>query len=362
MPRNTEKFLNLPQGTEGIHLDEALKHRTLTRNLNDLFTSWGYLPVNTPVFDFYDNYHHLLSGKTSDNIYRLMDRDGDLLMLRSDVTLFLARQMGLILRTDDLPVRVSYSDTILRHQHREDISKNEFFQTGVELIGVQGLPGDMEILLLLCRTMVDFELPYYLHLGSRNLFNEIIAPEYRTQELKEALEKRDTEELRRLFRLFNEEQTADFLTRFFLFIGNPEEFRAMLSEAGFLSPSALREARYLLTLSDELKTTGLAENLRLDLSETGSQPYHSGIVFQVYLDGIDSAVASGGRYDNLLENFGFKASSVGFSLLLRKVEALLRNRNKMNHDSAPLIAAGETWKEKYENGEKMRKKGRIVIL
>ena len=179
MPRIREKILNLPQGTEVLHLEEALQHRNITRTLNDLYTSWGYLPVKTPIFDFYDNYQSLLSRKDKENIYRLMDRDGDLLMLRSDITLFLARQMGLILNREDLPARVCYSDIILRHQNREDISKNEFFQTGVELIGADGLEGDMEILMLMNNTMSKLVVPYYLHMGSRNLFN-LLVPEEKT--------------------------------------------------------------------------------------------------------------------------------------------------------------------------------------
>ncbi len=103
-----------PQGAEGIYLEEAYKHRMIVSQIDRLFLSWGYLPVQTPVVDFYDLYQPLLEGKT-DTLYRLIDREGDLLLLRNDITLFLAKQMGLALSKEDLPVRVSYSDIILRH-------------------------------------------------------------------------------------------------------------------------------------------------------------------------------------------------------------------------------------------------------
>ncbi|MBI9102114.1 MAG: ATP phosphoribosyltransferase regulatory subunit [Spirochaetales bacterium] len=363
MPLKSEKILNLPQGTEVIHLEEALQHRTLTRTLNDLYTSWGYLPVKTPVFDFYDNYRQLLTGKGKDNIYRLMDRDGDLLMLRSDITLFLARQMGLLLGETELPTRVCYSDIILRHQHREDISKNEFFQTGVELIGSDGLEGDMEILLLLNKTMSKLELPYYLHLGSRNLFNLIIEEKNRSIKLIEALSERDIESLRSEFSvLFTPEKSA-FLCTFFQFIGNATEMKTLLTRGkDFLPVEALKEAEYLIKLSEELNSTGIKGELRLDLSEIGSQPYHTGIVFQAYMDGLDSAVAFGGRYNDLLAHFGFDAPSVGFSILLRKVEALLKKSSFEELELKPVKAEGCSWKERFENAEKLRKEGRIVTL
>ena len=143
-----KRYLQVPQGTEGVHLEEAYRHRRITQDMFDLFTLWGYLPVETPVFDFYDIYRPLL-GDSSKNVYRFVDREGDLLLIRSDITLFLAKQMGLWLREEDLPTRVCYGDTILRHQDPEDISKNEFFQMGAELIGKSGFDADLEILLLL---------------------------------------------------------------------------------------------------------------------------------------------------------------------------------------------------------------------
>ncbi|NBC28948.1 MAG: ATP phosphoribosyltransferase regulatory subunit, partial [Spirochaetes bacterium] len=136
MTAQRKNILRLPQGTESFHLGEALRHRERLRRLEDLYGSWGYLPVETPVFDFYDVYAPLMRSKAVGDVYRLIDREGELLLLRSDATLFLAKQLGLILQDEDLPVRVYYADTILRHQDPDDISKNEFVQTGVELIGV----------------------------------------------------------------------------------------------------------------------------------------------------------------------------------------------------------------------------------
>jgi ATP phosphoribosyltransferase regulatory subunit len=113
----TEKkngLLQIPQGVEGLYLEEAFRHRKITKHIENVFTLWGYLPVETPVFDFFDTYSHLLDKNRAEQTYRLIDREGELLMLRSDITLFLAKQMSLALDEKDLPVRVFYADTILR--------------------------------------------------------------------------------------------------------------------------------------------------------------------------------------------------------------------------------------------------------
>jgi ATP phosphoribosyltransferase regulatory subunit len=365
------KFLQLPQGTEGIHLEEALRHRRLTRNLNDLFTSWGFLPVKTPVFDFYDNYRDLMKTPGEENIYRLMDREGDLLLLRSDVTLFLARQMGLYLNREDLPVRVSYADTILRHQNREDISKNEFFQTGVELIGVEGYEGDMEVLLLLDRTLTLLNVPSFLHLGSRNLFRLMVPADRETPALMEALKSRNRREISEELARYHSPLTAQLFSRLLLFIGSPDEFRQRLAGEDLKDHADLVQAgEYLLKLTEGLETLGGDREIRIDLSEIGSQPYHTGIVFQVYCEGVDSAVVSGGRYDRLLENFGLSAPSVGFSLLLRKIEALLppaaaeeENLSRVKVEEKELHETEENrFILRFRRAEELRKNGRNVSL
>ena len=327
--------------------------------------------MKTPIFDFYDNYRSLISPAAEKDIYRLMDRGGELLMLRSDVTLFLARQMGMTLKEGDLPIRVSYSDAILRHQDREDISKNEFFQTGVELIGVDGFPGDMEILLLLNAVLENLTLPAFLHLGSRSLFRHIVPAETEPPSLKEALEFRNGTALAEALRALYPQESATVYKEILLFMGTPDEFRRMLKDrAAWINPGIVREGEYLLKLAAELTNLGFSQEMRIDLSEIGSQSYHTGIVFQVYMEGIAQAVISGGRYDGFLENFGLRAPSVGFSLLLRKVEALLPAPSQEEGALPTTVTIPEEnqnteetqFTERYRKAEALRKTGRNVTL
>jgi ATP phosphoribosyltransferase regulatory subunit len=358
-----KRYLQVPQGTEGVHLEEAYRHRQVTSRLFRLFSLWGYWPVETPVFDFYDIYRPLL-GEERKDVYRLIDREGDLLMLRSDITLFLAKQMGLWLREEDLPTRVCYSDTILRHQHAEDISKNEFFQSGAELIGKAGEEADLEILLLLRRTFEELGLRPALHLGSHHLLTTALQ-ECPGEELKEAVEairSRDRETLERiLYRRFSRQRAGE-LSSLFSFIGGREEFAALLEESGGrLRREETKELRYLHRLAARLTEAGYGEEVRIDLSEAGAQPYYTGIVFQCYLEGLDSAVASGGRYDKLLSAFGRETPSVGFSFLQRKVEHLLDGE----HFPAPPPARQVREKDfidAFRKAEELRARGEAAIL
>lgn len=365
MATKRRTFLQVPQGTEGFYLEEAFRHRRIVSHLDSLFESWGYLPVYTPVFDFFDIYRSLLGDEAIETVYRLIDRDGDLLLLRSDITLFLAKQMGVALSAGDLPVRVYYSDVILRHQNREDISRNEFFQSGIELIGKPGIEADLEVLVLLERTLELLGLPAAVHLGSQALFTACFQsmPEPARKQLVGAIALRDAREALRLLAGWDA-SLAELCVRLMMFIGDDEDLASLEREAkrhaGF-PEAARREIRYLKEVLETLHQAGAGRSTRLDLSEIGAQPYYTGIVFRAFLEGQDSAIASGGRYDQLMAHFGFAAPSVGFSLLLRKVEPFVSRPERF---AMPEVesADGGPFAERLAKADRARRAGRIARL
>ncbi len=329
--RMKNNLLRIPHGTETLYLEETYRHKKILRHMEDLTESWGYLPVQTPVFDYYDNYRPLLDHKLEEQTYKLIDRDGDLMMLRSDITLFLARQMGLSLSEVEMPVRVYYADSILRYQDHEDINNHEFFQTGCELIGCPGKEGDLEILFLLAQILKEFKLPLSrIHIGSMGVFNAVSAPLSKedSKELSNLLQTREEEGILNILKTVYKAEDARKLAGLLLFIGTGKEFQAAMSGWSSLLDGLLADPlSYLDSIYRGWEELGVFEDiLRIDLSETGDQTYYSGIVFNAYTDGCGTAMASGGRYDGLLENFGYSgetpASSVGFSLFLRKMEKL----------------------------------------
>jgi ATP phosphoribosyltransferase regulatory subunit len=359
--------LQIPQGTEGIYLEEAYRHRRIVRTIEELFTGWGYLPAQVPIFDFFDTYRELLGEQGADTIYRLVDRDGDLLMLRSDITLFLAKQVGLALQAQDLPLRICYADSILRHQDREDISRNEFFQVGAELIGRDGIRGDIEIIALLSEVLTLLDLPNaYIHLGSRKLLSLMTVGQEASavKQMAAMIEERDSDELGAAFGDGPLRDHAGILTDLFFFIGEPEGLDAMadrLPDAGAVFVEIKSELRYLTKISSIVEKVYPQTSLRIDLSEIGTQEYYTGVVFQAYAEGADRAIASGGRYDELLGHFGSACASVGFSLFLRKIESLVGRAERFDVPEASFILDDDL-REALRTAKDVRSEGGIAIL
>ena len=362
-PDNRQR-LRTPQGTEAFFQEEAWRHRHLQRMTEDHFRSWGYLPVLTPVFDYFETYRPLLNALQEERSYRFPDRKGELLMLRSDITLFLAKQAGVAPPETEGPRRLYYSDSIIRHQEEEDISSDEFFQSGAELIGQPGQDGDLEVLMLLHDLLESMKLPTWrLHLGSRAILDAVFDGAVDSQKASALLEIRDEEGLCALFQdagLPAPEQRS----RLLLFLGTVDEF---LSESSRLvedcQPQNHRLAEavsQLCNLATELLTCAPSERIRIDLSEHGGQPYYTGFTVRAYVDGANAAIASGGRYDNLLSSFGPGAPAAGFSMMMRKIEPL--STFAAEADDSVFGAQGKSFAERYANAQQQRLQGQRVTL
>ena len=379
------RMLSTPVGTEGVY--QACRHSRMLRIIENKFTSWGYLPVLTPVFDYYENYRPLLGRAREERICRFPDREGEPLMLRSDITLFLARQMGIALKSkrSSLPKRVYYADSIVRYQDEEDISSGEFFQVGAELIGWTGREADLEVLMLLHEVLEALRLPEWrLHIGSRAVFNAVLdkCADYsdcgtRAAESAGALlEIRDRDALVSLMEklgLPNPEARGDLL----LFLGSRDEFserrerliRACEEGGGSResadSPGPIRRAvEDLADLAAQMAEAAAMDNVRIDLSEHGGQPYHTGFTVQAYVKGVNTAAASGGRYDELLGAFGRtgRIPAAGFSLLMRKIEPLSRAVSNAAGEADVIRAEGGSFAQRYQDARRKRRGGTPVVL
>lgn len=355
-----EKLLKTPQGAESIFLDEAYKHVKINETINEIYTKWGYLPIKTPVFDYYETYEKLLSETSKRNCFRLMDRDGELLLLRNDITLFLARQLGRVIRDNNEVLRVHYSDSILRHQNEIDISSNEFFQTGAELVGVSGLYGDLEAITLLQDIITDLNIPgTKIHIGSRAIFDKIVESLKITNSdrLLELINLRDFISLISFLSDYTSE--AEFVTNLFLFIGKFDEFKKFIaSNSSNISKIAIEnETSYLTSIGSNLEEIDQIDSIRFDLSEVANKDYYTGIVFKAYTQDVDSAIASGGRYNDLIKSFGKSIPSVGFSIMLRKVEDKITD-SRFNTPQIEEVEFSSNFKDSFLKAKENRAKGK----
>jgi len=346
-PKGFEK----PAGVRDYLPHIVAKLRHIEMRVLDCMRRWGYEQIMTPTMEYYDTVG--VASATSDSkLFKLLNNRGMTLVLRSDMTAPIARVAASLLRDAPLPLRLSYHANVFRSIEEEAGREAEFFQTGVELIGDPSPDADAEVVALAIASLQAAGVERFKiaigHVGFLNgLLREKLSGDAEAQEeLKAHLLRRDhvgyRERLRSLGLPPQAERDLEDILRL---RGGRETCR----QAKELSPDpAARQAMdHLCAIWDVLDAYGVTEHVLIDLTMIGDFSYYTGMTFEGYAADLGFPVASGGRYDNLLAQFGRPAPATGFALKTTRILDLVdggaddtgRGRVLIGYDAAGRNAA-----------------------
>ncbi|NGZ77126.1 ATP phosphoribosyltransferase regulatory subunit [Saccharibacillus alkalitolerans] len=321
--------MSKPKGFEkpvGVrdYLPRATKRlRRIERGVLDCMARWGYETIKTPTIEYYDTVG--IASSTSDRkLFKLLNNRGQTLVLRSDLTAPIARVASSLLREEPLPLRLSYHANVFRAIEEEAGREAEFFQTGVELIGDRSPEADAEVVALAIASLQAAGVKTFKfalgHVGFLNgLFDEALPGRSEDQKaLKERLLHRDYVGFREAAESLglNREQQEELEGILRLRGG-----REVCDQAAGLSrhPLALESLRHLCSVWEALDDYGVSEHVLIDLTMIGDFSYYTGMVFEGYAAELGFPVCSGGRYDNLLRQFGRDVPATGFALKTNRI-------------------------------------------
>ncbi|MGH7392567.1 MAG: ATP phosphoribosyltransferase regulatory subunit [Candidatus Rokuibacteriota bacterium] len=308
----------LPKGARIYLPDEAERKRHAERKLFDVFGRWGYREVVTPTFEFFDAIAVGTDPGLQENMFKFVDREtGRMLALRADITPQIARVVATRLRDEPKPLRLGYVTNVFRYDEPQLAHYREFYQAGVELIGLDKPEAEVEVVAMtveglralgLSRFQIDVGHPDFF----RGLMEEVKTDGARAREVRTALARKDLSALERLVaELAPPAHVGDALLALPGLFGGGE----VLDRAAALArnPRSERAVANLAEVHRLLGIYGLAEAVRLDLGEVRGFDYYSGMYFEAYVADFGAAVAAGGRYDHLLGRFGYDCPAVGFA-------------------------------------------------
>lgn len=306
----------LPAGMRDFLPPEARRLSDLSRLLLGSFELFGYELVTLPVFEYEDVLVRGLGALEPEEVLRFVEPEtGEVVALRPDMTPQLARVVSTRLAQAAPPIRLSYQGSVLRRRRERARRHRQIFQAGIELIGLEGPSGDWEALEVACSAaravgLGDFVLDLG-HAGIAFALLEGVEPT-RQRAAVEALHLKDRAELVRAAAaagLGRREQAA--LGALSELHGDRQVLVAAQSVlAGTRAAAGLDELGRLLT---EVERRGLAPSVIVDLGETRHFAYYTGTTFQLHARGPGVPIASGGRYDGLLERFGRPLPAFGFA-------------------------------------------------
>src|SRR5207244_904632 len=194
----------LPKGARLYLPDEAARKRHVETRLFDVFRRWGYREIVTPTFEYADVLARGTDLGVQENMFKLVDREtGRLLALRADITPQIARIVATRLRDEPKPIRLAYVTNVFRYDEPQVSHYREFYQAGVELIGLEKPEAEVEVIAMAIEGLRALGLDrFQLDLGHpdffRGLLEEIKTDTGRQQELQQALARKDVSTLERV--------------------------------------------------------------------------------------------------------------------------------------------------------------------
>lgn len=322
----------LPEGIEEVLPAEARRLEGLRREVLDLFESWGYRPVMTPMIEYIES---LLVGTGRDldlQTFKLVDQaSGRLMGLRADITPQVAR-IDARNGQADVPARFCYVGTVLQTRSDHLEKTRSPLQVGAELYGHAGCASDLEVIRLMLAMLAAAGLDnVHLDLGHVGIYRGLVerAGLSPTQEaeLFDILQRKAAPDLRD-FLAANpvDEASARMLPALLDLHGDV----GVLAEAGRqLAGAGEAVGRALAEL--ETIAAALARHLpglpvHVDLTELRGYHYHRGVVFAALVDGYGRELARGGRYDGVGGAFGRARPATGFSADLKVLARLAGGR------------------------------------
>jgi ATP phosphoribosyltransferase regulatory subunit len=299
--------------------------RALTDRVRGVFEEAGYGELYTPALE-YETMFGRLDKFANRPAYRVFDEQGNVLALRSDMTIPIARVVATRYSHVEPPFRFCYFAHAYRGVRPQRGQSRELLQAGVELIGSPTPDGTAEVLSVLCAALDAAGLrTYRIGLGDASLYPELleavgIAPDQR-ERLLERLVVGDFVELERIVSSLElAPADAELLLHVPRTRGGPE-ILADLSERLEAAALGMRAVHALLEPQ-------VAERVIFDLGLVRSLGYYTGAVFQVYDPAHGVPIGSGGRYDELLASFGRPLPAVGFALNVERVHIALTGEER----------------------------------
>jgi histidyl-tRNA synthetase len=291
--------------------DDAKRLRLVEDQARHVARSYGYSEIVTPVVESYE----LLSAKAGQEVKSRMfvfnDMGGRDVALRPEFTASVARLVATTLRNTARPLRLFSVGSIYRYDEPQKGRYREFWQTNYELMGSDRPEADAEILLLTNSLMKAVGLKNFaFKVGHVGVLRGILNQEGLLENVQAAvMQLMDKKQYNEAFQLVESTGISSECMKTLrgLVEQKGKSIQNILEELASLVSEYEHSSQAVANLSDVLKLIMESEkeiDVTLDAGFARGLEYYSGMIFEVYIPGLDIALGGGGRYDKLIELFG----------------------------------------------------------
>ena len=363
-------MLHTPEGVRDIYNDDCERKIVLESKLREVSRSYGYKPIQTPTFEYFDIFSREIGTTPSRDLYKFFDREGNTLVLRPDITPSIARCAAKYFLESGMPVRLCYTGNTFINRSSYQGRLKENTQTGAEFIGDASVEADAEILSLCAQMLLASGLKeFQISVGNSAFLRELFAAA--------RLDKETVENIKYLLQNRNFYGVEEVVKEHGI-EGNLKELFALLKDVMMTRDKLSAAIKYaddypgvrnamqrLIDLEDLLRLYKIEKYVYYELAMVSNLSYYTGIIFAAYTFGSGEAIANGGRYDDLLINFGRPAPSVGFAVIVDQLLSALKSQTinvPVNKDTKWLVYSKNCREDAVRDAIVLRSRGERVEL
>ncbi len=356
------KKREVPKGLRDMLPEEVKVKRNIERKAARLFNSYGYQEVITPTFEFLEVIESGAGKNIRGELFLFLDREGGILSLRPEVTVSIARLASTHLR-DEMPQRLFYISNVFRHVQPHLAQYREYWQAGLELLGAPGPWADAEIINIAVRLLRELGLSKFkISINQIGIFNALLddkalsGPE--REQIRALVESKDLVELNRVLSTMRiDDGLKETIASLPILHGGLEVIKRIpYIEKNRAASAAVEE---LLQAYAALGQYGVLDEIMIDLGVLRRLDYYTGLVFEGYSPDLGYGLLGGGRYDRLMEQFGFSCPATGFAVGIDRLALVLKCREAEPHHC---LVGGNNMDEVLKHCQELRQAGLVAEM
>ncbi len=364
------ELLHTPGGVRDIYGVACAQKLAVQRDLEQMMHSYGFQDIQTPTFEYFDIFSKERGTASSNEMFKFFDRGNNTLVLRPDMTPSIARCVAKYCREEQMQIRFCYTAQTFVNTKQYKGKLQEVTQIGAELFHDDSSDADAEMVALTIECLLKSGLKeFQLEVGHADLFRGLVEEagfnQGETEKLQELIESKN---------FFGVEDLLDQLTvsrglkEIFLKLPDiledlPSGFAYIKERSG--SARVIKALERLEKLEQILNLYGFMDYVTVDLSMLSHYSYYTGVIFRAYTYGNGEAIASGGRYDSLVGQFGDDVSAIGLVIVLDQLMIALERQQLLQ--DAPiggtlLLYPKEARAEALAKAAALRADGEVVQM
>ncbi len=365
-----QELLHTPGGVRDVYGRECARKMHVKKEVHHILKTHGFQDIETPAFEYFDIFSKERGTVQSREMFKFFDRGNNTLVLRPDVTPSIARCVAKYWRDETMPIRLCYTGKTFVNTPPYKGKLQEVTQVGAECFHDDTSDTDAEMIAMTVECLKQCGLKeFQLEVGHADLFRGLVE--------EAGISQSEAQELRELIISKNFFGAQEFVERLEVADSLKEIFEKLPELLGDLTECVqfvkertknervLQALERLQKVEDILGCYGCLDYVTVDFSMLSQYSYYTGVIFRAYTYGNGEALATGGRYDGLVQQFGKKASAIGLAIVIDQLMLALTRQNLFEDTTLGggiLLYPQSLRKEAIGLAQKYRKEGRCIQM